>query len=240
LRTRISKKRDCRRTLQSIGGTKNLPYQAIARGTNPGTEIPQQVRLDLAKDGLDVSTWKPQLVAEKDVREAARVVTFGCKLPFQKTTTAGNLVEWKDIPSTSEDYKRARTMIVDKIDALIKTLTQKARVDAWLSLRKVNDANPTACQLFSRLRSSWNCCARTKLMPPAIKTALSADLPEGGLVALITTDELLKQTFAAFKKGKLEIRPGQANLLALMRRLAPGFMNRHLWKASKKLVPVGV
>jgi len=79
-----------------------------------------------------------------------------------------------------------------------------------------------------------------ELMPPAIKTALSADLPEGGLVALITTDELLKQTFAAFKKGKLEIRPGQANLLALMRRLAPGFMNRQLWKASKKLVPVGV
>ena len=79
-----------------------------------------------------------------------------------------------------------------------------------------------------------------ELMPPAIKTALSADLPEGGLVALITTDELLKQTFAAFKKGKLEIRPGQANLLALMRRLAPAFINRQLWKASKKLVPVGV
>ena len=79
-----------------------------------------------------------------------------------------------------------------------------------------------------------------ELMPPAIKTALSADLPEGGLVALITTDKLLKHTFAAFKKGKLEIRPGQANLLALMRRLAPGFMNRQLWKASKKLVPVGV
>jgi len=79
-----------------------------------------------------------------------------------------------------------------------------------------------------------------ELMPPAIKTALSADLPEGGLVALISTDELLKKTFAAFKKGKLEIRPGQANLLALMRRLAPGFMNRQLWNASKKLVPVAV
>jgi uncharacterized oxidoreductase len=79
-----------------------------------------------------------------------------------------------------------------------------------------------------------------ELMPPAIKTALSADLPEGGLVSLITTDELLRQTFAAFKKGRLEIRPGQANLLALMRRLAPGFMNRQLWKASEKLVPAGV
>src|SRR5438876_8042585 len=79
-----------------------------------------------------------------------------------------------------------------------------------------------------------------ELMPPAVTTALSADLPEGGLVALITTDKLLKQTFAALKKGKLEIRPGQANLLALMRRLVPGFMNRQLWKASKKLVPVAV
>jgi uncharacterized oxidoreductase len=78
-----------------------------------------------------------------------------------------------------------------------------------------------------------------ELMPPAVKTALSADLPEGGLVSLITTDELLKETFAAFKKGKLEIRPGQANLLGLMRRLAPGFMNRQLWNASKKLVPIG-
>ncbi|HEY2468371.1 MAG TPA: SDR family NAD(P)-dependent oxidoreductase [Terracidiphilus sp.] len=77
-----------------------------------------------------------------------------------------------------------------------------------------------------------------ELMPPAVKTELSADLPEGSLVALISTDELLKQTFSAFNKGKLEIRPGQANLLALMRRLAPGFMNRQLWKASMKLVPV--
>ena len=77
-----------------------------------------------------------------------------------------------------------------------------------------------------------------ELMPPAVKTALSADLPEGGLVALMTTDELIKQAFAAFRAGKPEIRPGQANLLALMRRVAPGFMNRQLWKASKKLVPV--
>jgi uncharacterized oxidoreductase len=77
-----------------------------------------------------------------------------------------------------------------------------------------------------------------ELMPPAVKTALSADLPEGGLVALITTDELIKQSFAAFKAGKLEIRPGQANQLALLRRLVPGFINRQLWKASKKLVPV--
>jgi uncharacterized oxidoreductase len=77
------------------------------------------------------------------------------------------------------------------------------------------------------------------LMPPAVKTELTTEMQEGEGVALISTDKLIKQSFAGFKAGKLEIRPGQSNLLALMRRLAPEFINRKLWNASKKLVPVG-
>jgi uncharacterized oxidoreductase len=79
-----------------------------------------------------------------------------------------------------------------------------------------------------------------ELMPPAVKTDLTGDLPEGDGITLMTTDELVKQSFASFKAGALEIRPGQAKQLALMRRLAPDFINGQLWKASKKLVPVGV
>jgi uncharacterized oxidoreductase len=79
-----------------------------------------------------------------------------------------------------------------------------------------------------------------ELMPPAVKTALTAELPEGEGITLMTTDELIRQSFAGFKTGKLEIRPGQSNQLAFMRRLGPDFINRQLWKASKKLVPVGV
>ncbi len=78
-----------------------------------------------------------------------------------------------------------------------------------------------------------------ELMPPAVKTDLTADLPEGS-VKLITTDELVKQSFASFRAGVLEIRPGQSKQLALMRRVAPDFINGQLWKASKKLVPVAV
>ncbi|HZQ56227.1 MAG TPA: SDR family NAD(P)-dependent oxidoreductase [Bryobacteraceae bacterium] len=78
-----------------------------------------------------------------------------------------------------------------------------------------------------------------ELMPPAVKTDLTADLPKGSL-KLITTDELVKQSFAALRAGTLEIRPGQAKQLAFLRRLAPDFINLQLWKASKKLVPVGV
>ena len=79
-----------------------------------------------------------------------------------------------------------------------------------------------------------------ELMPPAVKTDLSAEIKEGDGITLMTTDELVKQSFASLKTGALEVRPGQAKQLALMRRLAPDFINRQLWKASKKLVPVGV
>jgi uncharacterized oxidoreductase len=76
-----------------------------------------------------------------------------------------------------------------------------------------------------------------ELMPPAVKTDMTTELAEGG-ATLITTDELVKQTFASLKAGTLEIRPGQSKQLAFMRRLAPNFINKQLWKASKVLVPV--
>jgi uncharacterized oxidoreductase len=79
-----------------------------------------------------------------------------------------------------------------------------------------------------------------ELMPPAVKTDLAADIAEGDVFTLITTDELVKQSFASLKAGALEIRPGQAKQLAFLRRLAPDFINGQLWQASRKLVPVGV
>jgi uncharacterized oxidoreductase len=78
-----------------------------------------------------------------------------------------------------------------------------------------------------------------ELMPPGVKTELTAELTESG-ASLITTDELVKQCFASLRAGTLEIRPGQSKTLAWMRRLAPDFINRQFWKASKKLVPVGI
>lgn len=76
-----------------------------------------------------------------------------------------------------------------------------------------------------------------EVMPPGVKTDMTTELAEGG-ISLITTDELVKQSFASLKAGALEIRPGQSKQLAFMRRLAPDFINKQLWKASKKLVPV--
>jgi uncharacterized oxidoreductase len=78
-----------------------------------------------------------------------------------------------------------------------------------------------------------------ELMPPAVKTDMTTELAEGG-GTVISTDELVKQSFALLKAGTLEIRPGQSKQLAFLRRLAPDFINRQLWKLSKKLVPASV
>jgi uncharacterized oxidoreductase len=78
-----------------------------------------------------------------------------------------------------------------------------------------------------------------EIMPPAVKTDMTADLSEGNGITLITTDNLVKLSFASLKAGATEIHPGQSKQLALMRRVAPDFINRQLWKASKKYVPVG-
>lgn len=75
-----------------------------------------------------------------------------------------------------------------------------------------------------------------ELMPPAVKTEL-APLPTDGSVKTITPDELVGMTIKALEKGKLEIRPGQANGLRFMSRWAPGFINGQLAKASKSLIP---
>ncbi|WP_407174748.1 SDR family oxidoreductase [Bradyrhizobium sp. STM 3562] len=77
-----------------------------------------------------------------------------------------------------------------------------------------------------------------ELMPPAVKTEMTADLRGDG-ITMITTEQLVKQSFEGLKAGVLEIRPGQSEQLAFMRRLAPNFINGQLWKASRKLVPMG-
>jgi uncharacterized oxidoreductase len=77
-----------------------------------------------------------------------------------------------------------------------------------------------------------------ELMPPAVRTDLTDEFAEHG-VSMITTEKLVKLSFAALRSGKVEIRPGQSKQLAFLRRLAPDFINRRLWKASREMVPAG-
>jgi uncharacterized oxidoreductase len=79
-----------------------------------------------------------------------------------------------------------------------------------------------------------------EIMPPLVKTDMTADLAEGDGVTMISADELVAFVFKDLKADRHEILPGQARLLSLMRRLAPLFINKQLWKAAKPRVPAVV
>ncbi|HEY5960188.1 MAG TPA: SDR family NAD(P)-dependent oxidoreductase [Polyangiaceae bacterium] len=74
-----------------------------------------------------------------------------------------------------------------------------------------------------------------ELAPPAVQTNL-ASFPEGE-VKVITTDELIQATFKGLRAGDLEIRPGQANQLHWLGRIAPQFITAQLDKGSKTMLP---
>src|SRR5258708_25422932 len=55
---------------------KGLDLNIIARGANPDAEIPKVVRDGLKSDGYDAGSLKPTKVSEKDLKGAARIVSF--------------------------------------------------------------------------------------------------------------------------------------------------------------------
>ncbi len=75
-----------------------------------------------------------------------------------------------------------------------------------------------------------------ELMPPAVETDLSAEFSALGFDTM-TTETLMDHTFRALERGKVEIRPGQASLVAFMRRLAPEIIGKRFWEATRGLVP---
>jgi arsenate reductase (thioredoxin) len=73
-----------------LASEKGIQYRAISRGTNPDEKIDPKVKSKLAADGLDVSSWKPVKVSEKDVHGATRVITLAPELPITKFVPVAN------------------------------------------------------------------------------------------------------------------------------------------------------
>jgi len=106
-----------------LAESKGLAYRAISRGVHPDAEIPGNIKTALLADGLDVSTWKPKMIRDDDIRRADRVVTLACELPKLKSVTTAKVIDWNGIPAVSNGYEEARAAIIQKVEELFKTLS---------------------------------------------------------------------------------------------------------------------
>lgn len=251
------------RTILITGGSAGIGLAFARRFLELGNEVIVTGRRQLVLDQLRESYPEIHTI-QSDVADSSQVSSLArrVKADYPKLdvlmNNAGVMIH-RNLRVGAADLGELTTELDINLGGVIRTTS--ALIDV-LTANKGTIINVSSALAFAPLSSAPIYCATKaaihsytqslrfqleesgveviELTPPAVKTALSADIPEGGLIKLMSTDELLKQTFAAFKKGELEIRPGGANILALMRRVAPGRINRILWKASKNLVPAGV
>lgn len=98
----------------------NLGLTSVARGTHPDAELSPKTVAGLRADGLTPTESVPMKLDSKELEFAQRVVSF-CALSEEYRQQA-QIEYWEDILSVSEDYERARDVILEHLKGLINHL----------------------------------------------------------------------------------------------------------------------
>ena len=250
------------RTILITGGSAGIGLAFALKFLELGNQVIVTGRRQLLLD--EVKAKHPKLhTIQSDVADPAQIaaLTARVKLDFPKLDVLMNnagimlsknlKVPATDLAGLTEEIDvniggviRMTSAFIDLLTANKGTVINVSSALAFVPVPAVPIYSATKAAIHSYTQSLRFQLEETgveviEVMPPGVKTEMTTELAEVG-ISLITTDELVKQSFASLKSGAIEIRPGQSKQLAFMRRLAPDFINRQLWKASKKLVPVSV
>jgi len=101
-----------------LAAARGLAARATSAGTEPDDVIPPRVTQGLRDDGIDVAGRQPSRLTPSDVEGATVVVTFACDLG-ELAARAPRIERW-DVPAVSEDFKRARDVIVARVVGLLE------------------------------------------------------------------------------------------------------------------------
>jgi len=104
---------------------RGVKMDALSAGTEADTEVPPRVVQGLLAEGIDVRGRRPHQVTRTDVMTASRVVTFACDLGDM--APAGMALDrWDDVPAVSEDFTKARDVIVARVSRLLEECAKSA------------------------------------------------------------------------------------------------------------------
>jgi uncharacterized oxidoreductase len=250
------------RTILITGGSAGIGLAFALKFLELGNEVIVTGRRQAALD--EVKAKHPRLhIIQSDAADTAQIAALAArvKVEFPKLDVLMNnagILLYKNLKATASDLDGLMAEMNINVGGVLRTMSAFVGILTANKGTVINVSSGLAfvplppAPIYSATKAAIHSYTQSlrfqleetgveviELMPPAVKTDLTAALSEGG-ASLMTTDELVKQSFASLKAGALEIRPGQSKTLAWMRRLAPGFINRQLWKASKNLVPVAV
>lgn len=249
------------RTILITGGSAGIGLAFALKFLELGNRVIVTGRRQAVLD--DVKAKHPALhTVQSDVADPAQISTLAqtIKRDFPKLDVLVNnagISRYKNLSVPASDLADLMTEVNVNVGGVIRMTS------AFIDLIKVNKGTlinvssalayvplpclPIYCATKAAIHSYTQslrfqledtCVEVIELMPPAVRTEMTADLPDEGLT-LITTDKLVALSIASLKRGAIEVRPGQSAQLALLRRVAPDFINRQLWKAARPLVPLG-
>jgi len=112
--------------LEKLARERGISIQAVSRGMTPEAEIALLVRTGLKADGIEIGTMKPVHVKPEDLRDAARVISFGPDL----SAVAGQKVrvdDWSATPDVSGNFPAARDYIVKRLEILLDQIAEAKR-----------------------------------------------------------------------------------------------------------------
>ena len=100
-----------------LASQMGLDMHAVARGTHPDEELSPQTIRGLSEEGLTPTESVPQKLTVIELQSAQRVITF-CDLPAEYPQQTQS-ERWEDVPPVSENYEKARDVIVERIHQML-------------------------------------------------------------------------------------------------------------------------
>lgn len=107
--------------LNRLAQSRGVAIRGESAGIEPDADVPPNVMIGLAADGIDVHGYVPQRATAERLAASMRVVSFGCELSGLLPETAG-VERWDDIPMVTDGYAPARDAIVHRVERLMRAL----------------------------------------------------------------------------------------------------------------------
>jgi arsenate reductase len=102
---------------------KNLPWEAVSRGTAPDEQISERTKTLLTNENLFDPKLKPQKLSQKDVDQANKVILF---FPLPESLQGkNNTLNWRGIDAVNNDFQKLRDDIISKLNPLIDSLAKQ-------------------------------------------------------------------------------------------------------------------
>jgi protein-tyrosine-phosphatase len=102
---------------QRLADEAGLAVRATFAGTEPDPEMAPAAAAGLRAEGIDIGGCRPRRVTPDEIREAWRVVSFGCDLDGLAPGVRPE--RWDDVPAVGAGYRAVRDAIVARLPGLL-------------------------------------------------------------------------------------------------------------------------